>query len=63
MFTNLSNGMKTALQVAFVLVVVGGAIALLLSLGVMRTSADSHLVNFEVKASGGFETITLQAGN
>ena len=63
MFTNLSNRMKTTLQVAFVSAFVGGAIALLISLGVMRTSSDSHLVNFEVKASGGFATITLQAGN
>jgi hypothetical protein len=63
MFTNLSNGMKTALQVIFVLILIGGATALLLSLGVMRTSSDSRLVYFEVKASGGYAIITLQAGD
>ena len=63
MFTNLSDGTKTALQVAFVLVLVGGAIALLLSLGLLQPSTDSHLVYFEVKASGGFANITLRAGD
>lgn len=61
MFKNLSNGMKTALQVAFVVAFVGGAIALLVSLGIMQTSSDSRLVEFEVKASGGFAVITMKA--
>jgi hypothetical protein len=62
MFTNLPNGLKIVLQVALVVTIVGGAIAILLSVGVMRTSSDSHLVYFEVKSSGGFAVITLQAG-
>lgn len=62
MFTNLPNGLKIALQAALVLAMVGGAIAILLSMGVMQTSSDSHLVYFEVTASGGYANITLQAG-
>lgn len=61
MFTNLSNGWKIALQMVFVLAVVGAAAALLLSMGIMRTGAGSHLVSFKVEASGGFAVITLQA--
>ncbi|MFN8383471.1 MAG: hypothetical protein U0V02_16120 [Anaerolineales bacterium] len=63
MFTNLSDGTKTALQVVFVLALVGGAIALLLSMGVFNSSPGSHLVSFEVKASGGYALITLKAGS
>jgi hypothetical protein len=45
-----------------VLAILGGAIAILLSLGIMQTPSDSRLVRFEVKASGGFAVITLRAG-
>ena len=61
MFTNLSDGTKTALQIVFVLVLVGVAAAILLSMGVLNTSSGSHLITFEVNASGGFSNITLQA--
>lgn len=63
MFANLSNGWKIALQIIFVLALVGAAAAVLLSMGVMRTGSDSHLVSFEVKASGGFALVTLEAGS
>jgi hypothetical protein len=63
MFANLSDGWKTALQIIFVLVLVGAAAALLLSMGLMRTGADSHLVSFEVRATGGFALVTLEAGS
>jgi hypothetical protein len=62
MFTNLSDGMKIALQAVFILVIVGAAIAILISAGIMQTPPESHLVTFEVKASGGFAVITLDAG-
>jgi hypothetical protein len=63
MFTNMPNGLKNSLQVVLVLAILGAAIAVLLSLGVFQPSSDSHLVFFEVKASGGFATITLDAGS
>jgi hypothetical protein len=63
MFTNLPNGLKIALQVLLVLALLGGVVALLLSMGVMQASSSSHLVYFEVKASGGYANITLEAGN
>jgi hypothetical protein len=61
MFTNLPDRLRIALQVVFVLALLGGAIAILLSMGVMKTASESHLVYFEVKASGGFAVITLRA--
>ncbi len=63
MFTNLSDGTKTALQVVFVLALVGAAAAFLISMGLFQTSAESHLVSFEVNASGGYALITLKAGS
>lgn len=63
MFTNLSDGMKIALQAVLVLAIVGAAIAVLVSLGITQAPSESHLLTFEVKASGGFATITLKAGN
>lgn len=63
MFANLSDGWKIALQIIFVLVLVAAAAALLLSMGIMRTDGDSHLVSFEVRASGGFALVTLEAGS
>ncbi|MBI5943501.1 MAG: hypothetical protein HY864_03970 [Chloroflexi bacterium] len=62
MFNNLSNSQKTAIQVVFVLALVGGAIALLISLGATKPKSDTRRVRFEVQASGGFAMITLQAG-
>jgi hypothetical protein len=61
MFENLPNGLKTMLQVVFVLALVGGAAAILLSMGIMQSSPDSQLVSFEVKSSGGYAIITLEA--
>jgi len=63
MFDNLSNGQKTALQVIFLLALLGGAITLLISLGATKRVSDIRRVRFEVKASGGFAIITLQAGD
>ena len=63
MFTNLSEGTKTMLQIIFVVALLGGAVVVLLSVGVLQTSADSRLIYFEVKASGGYAIITLQAGD
>ena len=62
MFTNLSDRTKTIIQVTFVLALVGAAIAYLLSIGMMKSSSTSHLVYFEVKASGGYANITLKTG-
>jgi hypothetical protein len=63
MFNNLSNSWKNALQVIFVLVLFGAAIALLNYMGAAKPTIDSRRVRFEVQASGGFATITLQAGD
>jgi hypothetical protein len=63
MFTNLSDQMKIALQAVLVLAIVGVAIAVLVSLGITQAPSESHLLTFEVKASGGFATITLKAGS
>ena len=63
MLTNLSNESKTALQVFFVLAIIGVSIAILLSLGVTRTTSDNRLVYFEVKASGGYAIISLREGD
>lgn len=62
MFTNLSNGWKIAFQVGVVVAILGGAVALLLSMGLTKTSSNSHLVSFEVNAAGGYANITLEAG-
>ncbi len=62
MFNNLSNEWKTGLQVFFVLVVLGAAIFVLSSMGATQTNTGSHQLAFEVKASGGYAIITLQAG-
>jgi hypothetical protein len=63
MFSQLSDRWKIVLQLIFVLALCAAAIALLISLGVMRTSAGSHRVQFRVEASGGFAIITLDARN
>jgi hypothetical protein len=63
MFTNLSDGTKLALQIALVVAIIGAAIAILISAGIMQTPSESHLVTFEVRAAGGFAVITLDAGS
>jgi hypothetical protein len=63
MFSQLSDRWKIVLQLIFVLALCAAAIALLISLGVMRTPAGSHRVQFRVEASGGFAIITLDARN
>ena len=63
MSAQLSDPWKTALQVFFVVILCAGAIALLMSMGLMRSREGSHRVQFRVEASGGFANITLQAGN
>ena len=60
---NLSNGWKIALQAAFVLAILGAAIVIMISMGGLGTSTDTHRVRFEVVASGGFAVITLDAGS
>lgn len=62
MFENLSDRTKMTLQIVLALTIVGAAIAILLSAGIMETRSESHLLTFEVKASGGFSVITLEAG-
>jgi hypothetical protein len=63
MFANLPNRWKITLQVVFVLAICGMAIAILIYMGGMKPVATSHLIRFEVKASGGIAIITLQAGD
>jgi len=63
MFTNLSNGSKIVLQVLFVVALLGGAIAILISAGLMKSPENSHRVQFRVEASGGVAIITFEAGN
>jgi hypothetical protein len=62
MLSRLSNGWKIALQLLFVLTLCAAAVALLLSLGVMKPATGSRRVQFTVDASGGYAIITLQAG-
>jgi len=61
MFENLSDRTKMTLQIALALAIVGAAIVILFSAGIMETRSDSHLLTFEVKASGGFAVITLES--
>ncbi len=62
MFENLSDRTKMTLQIALALTILGAAVAILLSAGIMETRSESHLLTFEVEASGGFAVITLDAG-
>lgn len=62
MFENLSDRVKIMLQIALALAIVGVAVAILFSAGIMETGSKSHLLIFEVNASGGFAVITLEAG-
>ena len=63
MFANLSDQWKLTLQVLLVLGILGAAAAILLSMGVMNTDPESHQVSFRVEASGGYATITFEAGD
>lgn len=63
MSSRISDGWKIGLQIVFVLALCAAAIAILISMGVMRTSVGSHRVQFRVEASGGVANITLQAGD
>jgi hypothetical protein len=58
-----SDRSKLVWQLIFVLVICVAAVALLMSLGLLRTPEGSRRVKFEVEASGGFAIITLEAGN
>jgi hypothetical protein len=63
MFNNLSDRSKIILQLLFFVVfglVVFGLLNNVLS---SRSDNGSHLLRFEVEASGGFATITLRAGS
>lgn len=62
MLAQLSDRWKIILQLVFVLALCAMIAALLLSMGLMRSPAGSHRVQFRVEASGGFANITLQAG-
>jgi hypothetical protein len=63
MFSRLSNGWTIAIQLILVLAFCAAAAAILISLGLMRSPAGSHSVQFRVEASGGFAIITLEAGD
>jgi hypothetical protein len=62
MLAQLSERWKIILQLVFVLALCAVIAALLLSMGLMRSPAGSHRVQFRVEASGGFANVTLQAG-
>lgn len=61
MFSNISDRWKFVWQLIFVLALCAVAIATLLSLGVLKSPAGGHRVQFRVEASGGFAIITLDA--
>jgi hypothetical protein len=61
MFSQISDRWKFVFQLIFVLALCAAAIALLLSLGVTKSPAGSHRVQFRVEASGGYAIITLEA--
>lgn len=61
MSSQISDTSKLVWQLIFVLVLCAAAIALLLSLGVLKSPAGNHRVQFRVEASGGFAIITLDA--
>jgi hypothetical protein len=63
MFSQLSNNQKIALQLAFVLVLSGLAVAIIIALGATHPIPGSHQVHFQVEASGGYAIITFQAGD
>ena len=62
MFAGLSDRWKIVLQLLFLLALCAAAIAVLISMGLMRSPQGSHRVQFRVETSGGFANITLQAG-
>ena len=62
MSAQLSDRWKIVLQMLFVLALCAAVVAILLSMGLMKSPEGSHRVQFRVEASGGFANITLQAG-
>ena len=61
MVANISDRWRFVWQLIFVLALCTVAIAILLSLGVLKSPAGGHRVQFRVEASGGFAIITLDA--
>lgn len=61
MFSQISDTWKLVGQLIFVLALCAVAIVILLSLGVLRSPAGVHRIEFRVEASGGFAIITLDA--
>lgn len=62
MVSQSSDRWKIVWQLIFVLALCAAAITILISLGVMKSPAGGHRVQFRVEASGGFAIITLDAG-
>jgi len=62
MFANLSDRQKAALQVLFVLGLLGAAIAIMNYMGGFISDSGSHRLRFDVVASGGYAVVTLDAG-
>lgn len=62
MSAQLSDRSKLILQIMLVLALCAAAVAILLSLGLMRSPEGNRRVQFRVEAAGGFANITLQAG-
>lgn len=62
MSAQLSDRSKIILQLILVVALCAAAVAILLSLGLMRSPEGSRRVQFRVEAAGGFANITLQAG-
>jgi hypothetical protein len=61
MFSQISDRWKIVWQLIFALALCAAAIAILISLGVMKSPSGGHRVQFRVEASGGFAIITLDA--
>lgn len=59
--SQVSDTSKLVWQLIFVLALCAAAVALLLSLGVLKSPTGGHRVQFRVEASGGFAIITLDA--
>jgi len=62
MASQSSDRWKIVWQLIFVLALCAVAITILISLGVMKSPAGGHRVQFRVEASGGFAIITLDEG-
>ncbi len=62
MFSRLSSGSRTAVQLGFVVLVCAIALGLVLWMGAGKPANKSRNVTFRVDASGGVAFITLEAG-